>query len=330
VSRLIICGPDANSESFARVTPATSATTGDRVPRGIAFALVSFAIFSCADAAVKWLSARHSIFQIIFVSTLIALVAVAALLRREGGLAALRPRHPWLVTLRALLLAADVVFAFFAFARLPLADAYAMLFTAPILVTILSVPLLGERVGWRRWTAVAVGFGGVLVALRPGFAELDLGHVAALVSSLFFALSLIVARRIGNSESGSLLLLSMMIALLAVSAPALPAVYVASAPADLAVLAGIGLLMGLAHLGLIQALRFAPSGVVAPFHYSQIVWGVVFGLLLFGDRPDLWVVVGSMVIVGSGLYILWRETVRGRQAIRAPASATLRPPWPWR
>ncbi|MGH6928543.1 MAG: EamA family transporter, partial [Dongiaceae bacterium] len=119
----------------------------------MAFALVSFTIFSCADAAVKWLSASHSIFQIIFVSTLIALVPVIVLVVREGGTAALRPRHPWLVTLRALLLAADVVFAFFAFTKLPLADAYTMLFTAPMLVTALSVPLLGEHVGWRRWTA---------------------------------------------------------------------------------------------------------------------------------------------------------------------------------
>lgn len=311
---LIICGPIANSGSFARVTPATSATTGDRVPRGIAFALISFTIFSCADAAVKWLSASHSIFQIIFVSTLIAFIPVAGLVLREGGIAALRPRHPWLVTLRALLLAADMVFAFFAFTKLPLADAYTMLFTAPMLVTALSVPLLGERVGWRRWTAVAVGFIGVLIVLRPGFTELNLGHLAALVAALFFALSLVVARRIGNSETGSLLLVSMMVALLVVSGPALPKVYVASATSELGILAGIGLLMGVAHLGLIQALRLAPSGVVAPFHYSQIVWGVLFGLLLFGDRPDLWVAAGSTVIIGSGLYILWRETVRGRQA----------------
>jgi S-adenosylmethionine uptake transporter len=294
------------------VTPATSRPTGDRVSRGIAFAVLAFAIFSCADAAVKWLSATHSIFQIIFLSTVFAFVPVAALVVREGGMSALRPRHPGLVALRALLLAADMVFVFFAFTRLPLADAYTMLFTTPMLVTALSVPLLGERVGWRRWTAVAVGFGGVLIVLRPGFAELDLGHFAALGSSLLFALSLIVARRIGGCETGSTLLVSMMAALLAVSAPVLPAVYVASSAADLAVLAAIGLFMGLGHLGLIQALRLAPSAVVAPFHYSQIVWAVVFGFLLFGDRPNAWVIGGSAVIIASGLYILWRETLRAR------------------
>ncbi len=296
------------------MTPATSGLTGDRIPHGIAFALAAFTIFSCADAAVKWLTATHSIFQIIFVSTVFAFIPVAALVVREGGLKALRPRHPWLVALRALLLAIDMVFVFYAFTKLPLADAYTMLFTAPMLVTALSVPLLGEHVGWRRWSAVAVGFGGVLVVLRPGFAELNLGHIAALASSSFFALSLIVARRIGNSETGSTLLISLMVALLIVSGPALPAVYVSSSLFDLAMLAGLGLLMGLGHLGLIQALRLAPSNVVAPFHYSQIVWAVFFGLLLFGDRPSGWVIAGSTVIIASGLYILWRETVRQRQA----------------
>ena len=296
------------------MTPATSELTGDRIPRGIAFALSAFTVFSCADAAVKWLSATHSIFQIIFLSTLFAFVPVAGLVIREGGLKALRPRHPWLVTARALLLAIDMVFVFYAFSRLPLADAYTMLFTAPMLATALSVPLLGEHVGWRRWSAVAVGFAGVLIVLRPGFAAVNLGHIAALGSSSFFALSMIVARRIGNSESSSTLLVSMMVALLVVSGPILPTAYVSPSLSDLAVLAGLGLLMGVGHLGLIQALRLAPSAVVAPFHYSQIVWAVIFGLLLFNDHPTVWVIAGSMIIIASGLYTLWRETVRRRQA----------------
>src|SRR5262249_45943919 len=159
--RVWLCAaPSANSGSSVLVTPATSELTGDRVLHGIAFALAAFTIFSCADAGVKWLSATHSIFQIIFMSTLFAFVPVAGLVMREGGLGALRPRHPWLVALRAFLLSIDMVFVFYAFTKLPLADAYTMLFTAPMLVTALSVPLLGEHVGWRRWSAVAVGFGG--------------------------------------------------------------------------------------------------------------------------------------------------------------------------
>jgi S-adenosylmethionine uptake transporter len=295
-------------------SPAASAPAGDRIARGIAFALVSFTIFSCSDAAVKWLSGRYSVFQIIFFSTLFALVPMLWLIARDGGIAALRPRHPWLVGLRALLMAVDMVLVFFAFTQLPLADAYTMLFTAPMLVTALSVPLLGEHVGWRRWSAVVIGFLGVLIVLRPGFAVLLWGHVAALVSALFFALSLIVVRRIGNRESASSLLVSLMAALLAVSAPVLPFVYVPPSALDLALLAAIGLLSGFGHLTLIEAFRRAPSAVVSPFQYSQIVWGVLFGLWLFGDPPDRWVIAGSAVIIASGLFILWRETVRRRPA----------------
>jgi S-adenosylmethionine uptake transporter len=276
--------------------------------------LIAFTIFSASDAAVKWLSARYSVLQILFIASLFAFVPVGALIARQGGLAQLRPRHPWLVGLRAVLLAVDTVLVFFAFTRLPLADAYTLLFTAPMLVTALSVPLLGEHVGWRRWSAVVVGFAGVLIVLRPGFAAIDLGHIAALASSLFFALAMMVVRRIGSNESTGGLLVTLLLASLVVSAPALPAVYVTPTAGDLALMAGIGLAMGLGHLGLIQAFRLAPSAVVAPFQYSQIVWAVFFGLLLFGDRPTRWVLGGSAVIIASGLYILWRETVRRRQA----------------
>jgi len=237
---------------------------------------------------------------------------VAFLIRRQGGFASLRPRHPWLVSLRAILLAIDMVMVFYAFTKLPLADAYALLFAVPMLVTALSVPFLGEVVGWRRWTAVVVGFTGVLIVLRPGLAVLNLGHISALSSALFFALSLVVLRRIGRNESAAALIFSMILALLAISAPALPYVYAAMSAADLALMAVLGLLSGLGHLMLIQAFRQAPSSIVAPFHYSQMIWAVIFGLLIFDDIPDRWVIAGSAVIIGSGLYILWRETVRGK------------------
>lgn len=286
----------------------------DRIAHGIGFALLAFGMLSCADAAVKWLGDRYSVLQIIFISHFFALIPVAFLIRREGGWAALRPRHPWLVALRALLLAVDMVLVFYAFTRLPLTDAYALVFTVPMLVTALSVPILGEFVGWRRWTAVIVGFVGVLIVLRPGMVEINLGHIAAISSALFFALALVVLRRVGKSETGSCLLVSMILALIAVTGPALPYVYAMPSAVDFAVMAGLGLIGGLAHLALIQAFRLAPSAIVAPFHYSQMLWAVLFGLLLFGDRPDFWVVAGATVIIASGLYIVWREAVRGGAA----------------
>ncbi len=287
-------------------------TAGDHVARGIAFALIAFSIFSCADAGVKWLTERYSVFQIIFVSNLFTLIPVALLIRHEGGLHKLRPRHPWLVGLRSILLAIDMVLVFYAFTELPLADAYALIFAVPMVVTALSVPILGEKVGWRRWSAVVVGFIGVLIVLRPGIAELKAGHIAAISSALFFGLSLILVRRMGKDESTGGLIFWMVVALLAVSAPIMPEVYVPMSWPDLGLMAVLGLLSGAGHLMLIRAFRLAPSAIVAPFHYSQMIWAVFFGLFLFGDIPDAWVISGSAVIIGSGLYILWRETVRGR------------------
>jgi S-adenosylmethionine uptake transporter len=274
--------------------------------------LIAFSIFSCADAGVKWLTERYSVFQIIFVSNLFTLIPVALLIRHEGGIHNLRPRHPWLVGLRSILLAIDMVLVFYAFVELPLADAYALIFAVPMVVTALSVPMLGEHVGWRRWSAVVVGFIGVLIVLRPGIAELKPGHIAALASALFFGLSLILVRRMGKDESTAGLIFWMVVALLAVSAPVLPQVYVPMSWIDLGLMAVLGLLSGAGHLMLIRAFRLAPSAIVAPFHYSQMIWGVILGLVLFGDIPDKWVISGSAVIIGSGLYILWRETVRGR------------------
>ena len=287
-------------------------TAGDHVARGIAFALIAFSIFSCADAGVKWLTERYSVFQIIFVSNLFTLIPVALLIRHEGGLHKLRPRHPWLVGLRSILLAIDMVLVFYAFTELPLADAYALIFAVPMVVTALSVPILGEKVGWRRWSAVVVGFIGVLIVLRPGIAELKAGHIAAISSALFFGLSLILVRRMGKDESTGGLIFWMVVALLAVSAPIMPEIYVPMSWPDLGLMAVLGLLSGAGHLMLIRAFRLAPSAIVAPFHYSQMIWAVFFGLFLFADIPDAWVISGSAVIIGSGLYILWRETVRGR------------------
>ena len=298
-----------------RVSITTSAahrTAGDHIARGIAFALIAFSIFSCADAGVKWLTERYSVFQIIFVSNLFTLIPVALLIRQEGGLHKLKPRHPWLVGLRSILLAIDMVLVFYAFTELPLADAYALIFAVPMVVTALSVPILGEKVGWRRWSAVVVGFIGVLIVLRPGIAELKAGHIAAISSALFFGLSLILVRRMGKDESTGGLIFWMVVALLAVSAPVMPEVYVPMSWPDLGLMAVLGLLSGAGHLMLIRAFRLAPSAIVAPFHYSQMIWAVFFGLFLFGDIPDAWVISGSAVIIGSGLYILWRETVRGR------------------
>src|SRR5690606_8911587 len=164
--------------------------------RGIGFALLAFALFSTSDACVKWLAgAGYPITQLGAAFALFALAPVAWLVARSGGLPSLRARRPLWVAGRAALLGGDTLCAYFAFAALPFAEAYAIFFGTPILVTALSAPLLGERVGWRRWTAVAIGFLGVLVVLRPGFAALGAGHLAAIGAMILFSSSLPVLDR---------------------------------------------------------------------------------------------------------------------------------------
>ena len=292
------------------------------IGRGIFFAVLAFTLFSGSDAVVKFLAgAGYSVVQISAAFALFALLPVGWLVVRSGGVRTLKARRPAWVAARAALLAFDTVCAFYAFGALPLAEAYAIFFGTPMLVTALSVPFLGEKVGWRRWMAVLVGFVGVMIVLRPGFVELGTGHAAAIGAMVFFSFSLLVLRRIGNEESSACMISWVLLALFLTTAPLVPAVFVAPSKVDLLLMASGGLLLGLAHLAIIEAFRAAPASVVSPFHYSQMIWAVLLGLLVFDELPDFWVAVGSLVIVGSGLFILWRERTVS-QARRAPPSGT--------
>ena len=291
----------------AAVTPA-----GARVARGIGFALVSYACFSTSDATIKLASARFSVFEIAFTLPLAALLPVMALARGQGGLRALLPTRWPLVLARGALSSACALVCWKAFALLPLADSYAILFASPMLVTALSVPLLGESVGWRRWGATVVGFAGVLLMIRPGFAAVGTGHLLAVLGALLGAVSFCILRRIGRSERSAPIMAVLFACLALETAPlALRDLVVPTAP-ELALLVLAGLLQGAGQAALVLATRDAPAAIVAPFQYSQMLWAVLFGALLFGDRPDPMLFLGLTVVAGSGLYTLWRETVRHR------------------
>ncbi len=279
--------------------------------RGILFALLTFASYSTADAAVKWLTDSYSIFQITFLTSVFALIPISYLVWRAGGLRSLRPRHPGTVLLRTVFLTIESLCAYYAFSRLPIANVYTLIFAAPLIVTALSAPLLREPVGRHRWAAVAVGFCGVLVVLRPGWVPLDIGYLGAAGSAVFFALSMLLTRRIGHRESASAMLVSLMltkiVVSLAISVVIVPEVFQPMPLPHWGGMLFVGVFVGLAHIFLIEAFARAPAPVVAPFQYSQIVWAVFYGLVLFGDLPDLFIVTGSGIVIGSGLYILWRE-----------------------
>jgi drug/metabolite transporter (DMT)-like permease len=275
--------------------------------RGAAFALSAFAIYSAHDVVVKFLGSQYAPFQVIFFSTLFGFPVVSIMMMHDREDANLRPRHPWLISLRTLLTVLTASSAFYAFSVLPLAQTYAIIFASPLLITLLAIPVLGETVGWRRSLAVIVGLCGVMVVLQPGGTQLSLGHAAALSAAICSAGAAVIVRKIGAEERNAVLLLYPMMANFLVMGCLLPFVY---QPMSALHLGGTALMavMGFgAALLQIAAYRSASAAVVAPMQYSQILWAVLYGALFFGEAPDRNTAIGGAIIVASGLYVVFRE-----------------------
>ncbi|MBN2907780.1 MAG: DMT family transporter [Rhodobacteraceae bacterium] len=276
--------------------------------RGAGFALAGFAVFSWHDAVVKALGAHYDAIQIVFFTVVLGFPWVTLILIRDRAGGSLWPRCPGWSALRTVAVMSTMLSAFYAFSTIPLAQTYAIIFATPLIITALSVPILGERVGPRRWAAVALGMVGVLIVLRPGGGvDLSLGHLAALVAAVSGALVAVIMRKIGNQERTVVLLLYPMLANTLVMGALLPLVY---RPMSLPHLGGMALVAGGALLAmtlLIAAYRAAEAVVVAPMQYSQMLWAVALGLVFFGETPDGATLLGSCVIAASGLAVFLRE-----------------------
>lgn len=275
--------------------------------RGALFALAAYAIYSAHDVVVKFLGADYSPFQIVFFSTLFGFPVVTVMLMRDRADGNLRPRHPWWLLLRTIATVITTPAAFYAFSVLPLAQTYAILFAAPLLITVLAIPILGEPVGWRRGCAVAIGLAGVLVVLRPGGATLGAGHAAALAAAISSAFVSVVTRKIGSAERSVVLLIYPMAAMLLAMGCALPFVYRPMPGLHLAGTASMAVAGFVAGLFVIFAYRNGAAVVVAPMQYSQLLWAVLYGAVFFGERPDLVTAIGATIIIASGIYVVLRE-----------------------
>ena len=275
--------------------------------RGALLGLAAMGSYATHDAIIKILGGRYSPFQTMFFVALISLpVLVLVAAGRSGN--GLRPRNPGWVAARTICMTGGMLGGMIAFAALPLTQVYAILFSMPLLITVLSIPMLGERVGTQRWAAVLIGLIGVLIVLRPGQAALSAGHLGALVSALGGALAAVIARRLGGREDTLVLVVWPMMLNLGVCALALPLIYRPMPGADLG-LAALIALFGLIGASLsVLSYRTGEAAVVAPMQYSQILWAVLYGWLLFAEMPDRATLLGLVIIIGSGLYILWRET----------------------
>ena len=274
--------------------------------RAALLVLLAFAIFSGTDAVVKVMAADMPAPQVTFLVTAAALAVLLLHAFASGRTRRLVPRQPALAFWRALLLAGDTLLIHYAFAKLPLAEAYLIAFLTPILVAVLSVAFLRERLSRLGWAGVLVGFAGVAVALKPGVAPLNSGHAAALGSAVLFALSLVLLRRTKLAETDEALVASLLVVMTPVSL-AVAAASGGLTPVDLAglglALAGGVMMLG-GHVLLVRAFRVGEASVVAPFQYSQIIWGCLYGVLLFSTPVELHTLVGAGIIILSGWLVL--------------------------
>mgnify|MGYP001028137028 CR=1 FL=1 len=279
---------------------------------GVLCSLLANLMFASSDALVKGLTASYSIFQIIPMQVAFACIPILIMLRRDGGLGRMRAAHPRLIMLRGLLAGIGTIFGFYAFSALPLAEVYAIAFCTPMVVTILSIPILGEQVRAHRWAAVVVGFLGILVMVRPGFETLTLGHLSALGSVFTGAGVVLIMRRISRDEQRAVMVTAVMLGLLVTSLPV--ALFVFQLPSwfDVLRVGAAGLLMGSAQFLVVRALSLAPASTIAPMQYTMIVWALAYGSLFFGNRIDPFIVIGACIVIASSLYIMHRERIRGR------------------
>jgi drug/metabolite transporter (DMT)-like permease len=272
---------------------------------GIALTALSFFVFAGGNAIGKWVESDIPVGETLCVRSAVTLLLLVPFLRRRDFRIAQAVGHPWLHVLRMAGTVIDSSSYYFAMAALPLADVSAIYLASPIYVTGMSALFLGERVGWRRWTAVVVGFAGVLIALRPSGAGLSAHALVAVVGSLFFSMSLVATRRLRGAPN-IVLVTSQTVALL-VATLATAAAWVWPTPAQAGLLALLGVVTMAGFLLMYHGLQLAFASVVAPFQYSSIIWAVVLGYLVFGDVPGSATLTGSAVIIGAGVFIVWRE-----------------------
>ena len=279
---------------------------------GIILALAAYAVYAWGDGMIKAVGGQLSIFEIGFLNILFA-GAFLFFLKPEGEqwLGFWRMGRPWAVHARALSGLVAGVFGVYAFTTIPLAEVYALIFLAPLFVTLLSIVILKEKVGPWRWAAVFAGFAGVMLVVRPGFRALELGHFAALMVAFLAAFTIILMRSLAEEKQTTMLgvlvaygLVFNGIAVAATSSFAMPNLKL------LGLLAMAGCCTAAGHRLQLLATRRSPANQIAPTHYSQIVWAVVIGATFFAEYPDWITLIGLAVVGGSGLLTLVREKAR--------------------
>jgi drug/metabolite transporter (DMT)-like permease len=280
------------------------------VLRGALVGIAAQSVFSLHDACAKWLTGSYSVFQVISMQATVSgsIVVLALIMSGQVNRTAVHDARG--LALRGTLAATGALASFYAYSVLPLADVYAIIFCAPLMVTAVSAPLLGERVRGGEWIAIALGFCGVLTVINPGGNALSFGHAAALICAFVSVAVTLLLRSSANQGSRLMLVGAVSLGHLLVGLPGFLITAKPLVAGDVPVILVGGAAMAAAQFMMVQALRTAPAALVAPAQYLKLVWGLIFGLLIFGDEPQLHMLTGAAIVIMSALYLIWRSRIR--------------------
>jgi drug/metabolite transporter (DMT)-like permease len=284
---------------------------------GIGFMLASVFLFGLNSALGKSLVAKYPVGEFLAVRSGTTLLLLSPFIWRAGLAAFINAPRPGLQVLRVVLSSLEIAMFFWAVSYMPLADTTTFYLAGPIYVTAFSVLLLRERVGWRRWTAVLVGFCGVVIALRPSSASFTLPALVALAGSMMYALLMITTRALRETDA-TMLMASQFLGVLVFGLATIPFGWITPSAVDFSFMFGLGIASCAALFFAVRSLKLASASVVVPYQYTLILWSVMFGWLLFGELPDTYTMAGAAIIVAAGLYIFWREQVTTRTALPTP------------
>ena len=299
------------------------------MPSGVLFSLAAYLLYSCCDAIIKGFGTGLSPFEIAFWTALFSfLPAIFTKPKGEHWRQTFQMQHPWLVNLRSVSGVVGNLAIIYAFTHIPLAEAYSIAFLAPIFVVALSVWFLAEKVSWHRWFFLAATFAGVLLVVRPGFRELEMGHIMAIVAALMGGISTTTLRKVAPVEKRVTLLglpLGYVVIVNAVLMMVIPGTFHWPTWEQFALMLGIGALGGTGNILFIAATRRAPISQIAPAQYSQIAWAIVFGAVFYAEFPDAVAYCGLAVVAVCGIMNVLSDEARirifSRLSVFGPASA---------
>ena len=281
---------------------------------GILFILITTVMFALLDTGVKYVGQFYPVLQIAWARYVFQMAVVPMVIGRFRPRDILRTKRPGLQVMRSMMMVGATLSFFPAVTYMPVAEASAIGMIAPLMVTALAIPMLGERVGPRRWMAVVIGLIGALIIIRPGFGSLSWAAILPVITAICYALYQITTRMLAEIDPPITTFFYSGAVGVVVLSLAVPFAWRTPTVSGWAMMIALGLLAGAGHYCVIQAMRRAPASVLAPYSFVQLVWVTVLGYLVFGDFPDNYTLLGAAIVVGSGGYVFYRENVVKRAA----------------